>query len=104
MIPQIGQHVKCVLRTGAMAEGIVKFWENTVQLQSLDGESILIIPHPADDIILIKVLLFDKEKKINKPIIESKTELDLQFKETVALPADNLRNKKLAELKILLLT
>lgn len=58
MTPQVGQHVKCILRNGAIAEGIVEEWyNNIVQLKSLDGESALIITHPSEDIMLIKVFL-----------------------------------------------
>lgn len=58
MTPKVGQHVKCILRNGALAEGIVDEWyNNIVVLQSLDGESVLIITHPAEDIMLIKILL-----------------------------------------------
>ncbi len=67
MTPQTGQHVKCILRNGAIAEGIVEEWfNNVVQLKSLDGESVLIITHPAEDIMLIKILL-DKAPEVEVP-------------------------------------
>ncbi len=57
MTPHAGQHVKCILRNGAIAEGIVEEWfANVVQLRSLHDDSILIITHPTEDIMLIKIM------------------------------------------------
>lgn len=55
--PQKGQRVKCVFKNGMVVEGIVEQWEPTVTavLKSLSDESILIIPRPLEDIMLIKV-------------------------------------------------
>jgi len=109
MMPKEGQHVKCVLRTGAMAEGIVEEWfNNVVQLRSLDGESILIIPHPNEDIMLIKIVL-DKPKSeaevIKEKIIKKQTHSDLEkeLQKVYEQPSgDDLRTKKMAELKVLM--
>ena len=109
MMPKEGQHVKCVLRTGAMAEGIVEEWfNNVVQLRSLDGESILIIPHPNEDIMLIKIVL-DKPKSeaevIKEKIIKKQTHSDLEkeLQKVYEQPSgDDLRTKKMVELKVLM--
>ena len=107
MMPKEGQHVKCVLRTGAMAEGIVEEWfNNVVQLRSLDGESVLIIPHPNEDIMLIKIVL-DKPKSevIKEKIIKKQTHSDLEkeLQKVYEQPSgDDLRTKKMAELKVLM--
>jgi hypothetical protein len=114
MMPTKGQHVKCVLRTGAMAEGIVEEWNinaafaggkfiSNVQLRSLDGESILIIPHPDEDIMLIKIVL-EKPKSEPKILTKQKeTSLEKEFQEVYDQPSDDdLRVKKMADLKILL--
>lgn len=108
MIPQAGQHVKCVLRTGTMAEGIVEEWNNNVvQLRSLDGESILIIPHPNEDIMLIKIVLGkpkDHVEEIKEKSTENKSELEEKFQTIYEQPSDdNLRTKKMVELKILMI-
>ena len=109
MMPIEGQHIKCVLRTGMMAEGIVEEWlDNFVRLRSLDGESILIIPHPNEDIILIKIVL--EKPKSEAQIIGDKirakqkeTSLEQEFQEVYDQPSeDDLRVKKMAELKILM--
>jgi len=69
MTPQPEQHVRCIFRNGTLIEGIVKEWQPSgAQLQSLNDESILIIPHPDQDIILIKVL----PKSFNKNAEEEK--------------------------------
>ena len=98
MIPQIGQHVKCILRAGVVAEGIVEEWGTTAQLRSLDGENILIITHPTDDIVLIKITV--------KSPIKNKisSNLENEFKEIHDQPSNNdLRLKQMVELKALLL-
>lgn len=118
MMPVVGQHVKCILRTGAMAEGIVEEWlDDVVQLRSLDGESVLIIPHPNDDIILIKIVL--SMVKIDSPVINEindsadvidsrgvqiiEGELNQKYQEAIALPIeDPKRVKTLAELRIMM--
>jgi hypothetical protein len=121
MIPKAKQHVKCIMRTGAMVEGIVQEWTpHEVQLLSLDAESILIIPHPAEDIMLIKIIV--GMPKIDLPIVdkvENTTEvvtsngawevdgeiagLERKFQEAKNLPSDDPeRLKTLAELRILM--
>jgi hypothetical protein len=116
MIPQVGQHVKCLLRTGVLAEGIVEDWgERTVQLRSLDEENILIITHPNDDIMLIKVVLNTHQSAAEKvaekirragperPVPES-ADLKQKFQEVYDSPSDDdLRLKELADLKIMLI-
>jgi hypothetical protein len=121
MMPTEGQHVKCILRTGAMAEGIVEEWfNNVVQLRSLDGESILIIPHPNEDIMLIKIIA--KMPKIDLPLINEVTDttdvetsegvrvveheisvLERKFQEAKNLStADPNKAKTLADLRIMM--
>lgn len=103
MIPQIGQHVKCILRTGVMVEGIIEEWGESVQLKSLDGESILIIPHYTNDIMMIKIMLPKKIENKEEQII-SKNKLEKEFEEAYKQPSEeNFRIKKLAELKKLLI-
>lgn len=108
MIPKVGQHVKCILRTGAMAEGIVEEWEtNVVQLRSLDGESILIIPHANEDISLIKIVLsipqIDLPESKTETVKLPKGELEEKYQQAVALPTeDPTRVKTLAELRIMM--
>jgi len=109
MIPQPGQHVKCILRNNTIVEGIVDNWRGDIhsgltQLRSLDGDSILIIPN-LDDVMLIKIML-EKPKSLTAEIkekIEKKSQLNKEFIEVYEQPSnDDLRTKKLAELKILL--
>lgn len=99
MIPQMGQHVKCLLRNSSLIEGVVEEWSTKqVRLKSLDEESILIIMRPDEDIVLIKIMVVK-----TKPT-KLKTNLEEEFKETYDLPSnDELRIQKLAELKQLLI-
>lgn len=53
-----GSHVKYFLRSGMVLEGIVE--EDTasqVVLRSLDGESLMILHRPTEDILMTKVML-----------------------------------------------
>lgn len=105
MIPQSGQQIKCIFRNGATAEGIVDEWsEHTAKLRSLDGQSILIIMRPTEDIMLIKVLLSDN-LKINAPLPTISQELEMQIDsqdEEESIPINPFNpdyNKKLVELR-----
>jgi hypothetical protein len=108
MTPQPGQHVKCILRNGALAEGIVESWlVDEVQLKSLDGESILIITRPTEDIMLIKILLEipkENEEQLEVHSIDEEIKSDLKEKVELATEAMDPTNiesiKTLAELKI----
>lgn len=112
MIPKNGQYVKCMLRNNTVVEGIVENWAGgvatgTIQLYSLDGNSMFIIPN-SEDIMLIKIVL-DKPKveeveEVKEKIIV-KTELEQKFEDKYNEhhnPYDLSRNKSLADLKILL--
>lgn len=72
MIPEKGQHVKCLMRSSMLLEGIVEEWsDNQVVLKSLDDQSILIVHQPANDIMLTKVVLEEpQEKSVEKPKLE----------------------------------
>lgn len=65
-----GSHVRYFLRSGMVLEGIVE--EDTasqVVLRSLDGESLMIIHRPTEDIMLTKVLLQppSEEEAVEQP-------------------------------------
>jgi hypothetical protein len=106
--PEIDQHVKCLLTNNTLVEGYVIVWElQRVVLKSLDGESLLIVHHPERDIMMTKIIL-NSEPEEEFPVFtpESKeiTELENKWEETLAGPSDDeLRTKKLAELKVLMI-
>jgi hypothetical protein len=115
MIPPDKSHVKILLRNNTIVEGVVEEWYgNVVKLQSLDDKSYVIIPHPEEDIILIKVFLepateeTSTETPMETPVeehdpVETKTELEEKFQQTLEQPSgDPLRDKSLAELKTLM--
>jgi DNA-binding NtrC family response regulator len=111
MIPPDKSHVKILLRNNTIVEGIVQEWYgNVVKLQSLDDKSYVIIPHPEEDIILIKVLLEEvseenaEETEPEPPAPEAvQTELEEQFQKVYEQPSgDPLREKNLAELKTMM--
>lgn len=102
MIPQIGQHITCLLRNNILIEGIVTEWNSDgIQLKSIDEKSMIVVPQ-LSDIIMIKIFL--EEIPQNKEKIINQTELEEQFDESYNQPSDNpLRTKSLAELKILMI-
>ncbi len=105
-----GQHVKYFLRNGMVLEGIVE--EDTaaqVVLQALDGQSIMILHHPAEDIMMTKVVLTEQSPEIpeEQPQAEP-TEMQEQIKgklqEVHQMPEDpELQKKTIAELRQLVM-
>jgi len=93
---QKGQHVKCVLKNNLLLDGIVESWSDTISvIKSMDGLHSNIILNTLRDVIVVKI--------IHKHPAQFKTELEQQFTETVLAPSDDeLRLKKMAELKSLL--
>lgn len=106
--PEIGQHVKCLLTNNTLVEGYVIVWElsSCVKLKSLDSESVLIIHHPARDIMMTKVIIepiVEEEIPEKPPEPKPMSELQSEWDETLAGPSDDeLRTKRLAELKVLM--
>lgn len=116
MNPDTGSHVKLILKNNTVVEGIVEEWfANYVKLKSLDGQSVMIIPHPNEDIMLIKIFLADPvqslefvklkkdngtEVKTSSVLAEEEAEIEGKFKEALSLPSDDpTRMKTLVELK-----
>lgn len=107
MIPETGQHIKCLLRNNIFVEGILEEWfANMVKLKSLDGKSIIVITDPKD-IMMFKVFLEKPEKEIEEfseftvPI--PPTELEQEFQSVYEQPSDEpTRTKSLAELRVLM--
>ena len=104
MIPQVGQHVRCVMRTSLILEGFVEEWsEGQVVLRSLEDQSQIIIHHPVEDIMLTKVL--PPEPVVEFPEIhEEPTEAQEQIKQKLhtvqTLPDDpELQQKSIIELR-----
>jgi hypothetical protein len=101
MIPPDKSHVKILLRNNTIAEGIVQEWSDTIKLQSLDDQSYMIILHPKEDIILIKVFLEDAPEE--KEEIKPTSELEQKFQQIIEQPSDEpTRHQSLAELRVLL--
>lgn len=108
---QINSHVKLLLRNNASVEGCVEIWaESGVQLKSLDGESLIIITSPKEDIVVTKVMLDTPETKSNpfQPIIGSlppvskedeKIVDDLFARKTTNLKTRPLRQPSESEIK-----
>ncbi len=89
MIPNVGQHVKCVMRSASLIlEGSVEEWSDSqVVLKSLDDESLMIIHRPKEDIMITKIMAEkniseEPEEEISKKET-SKERLDAQPKELI---------------------
>lgn len=105
MKPSPQQHVKLLLRTGTLIEGLVQEWsDQEVVLVSLDGKSQLILPRPSDDIMLIKIVLDNAEtlQPTEKPKPQlPKNELEQKFEEVLNQPSNTPeRTETLAELRV----
>jgi hypothetical protein len=103
-----GSHVKYFLRSGMVLEGIVE--EDTasqVVLRSLDGESLMIIHRPTEDIMLTKVILRttpeEAQVELEKPPIrplEKQEQIKEKLHEALQTPDDpELQKKSIAELR-----
>lgn len=102
MIPDKGHHVKCVMRTSLVLEGIVEEWaEARVVLRSLDGESLMIIHRPTEDILLTKVMLTEpiSEKKVEHNQTEAQEKIKTKLQEVQAEVDPELQEKNIAELR-----
>lgn len=102
MIPDKGHHVKCVMRTTLVLEGIVEEWsEARVVLRSIDGESLMIIHRPAEDILLTKVMLTEpiSKKKVEHNLTEAQEQIKAKLHEVQAETEPELQEKSIAELR-----
>ena len=112
IVPDIGQQVKCLLINNGIAEGYVILWDfpNYVKLKSLIDDSVFIIHNPDKNIVLTKIINYTEAESIkdkSEEIVVKQPDpicpLEEEFQKTVDLPSDDdLRLKKLAELRILM--
>lgn len=98
MIPETDQQVRCYMRSGIVLEGIVIEWSSEVVLKSLDGENLIIIHRPADDIMLTKIVL-TIEKPAENIKSEKKELIKEKLQELQTIDDPELRNKTVAELR-----
>jgi hypothetical protein len=106
MIPQIGQHIKCFFRNGAVIEGIVESWDITATLRSFNDQSLLIIPHPKEDIMLIKILPLKeivKTADIEPLPVEGPQVIKNKLQEVREIIEPELKNKSIKELQRLII-
>lgn len=99
-----GKHVKYFLRNGMVLEGIVeKDTAAEVVLKALDGESLMILHHPAEDIMMTKVVLVEQvpeETAVPKPPSEFHEKVAAKLSEIREAEHDlELKEKSIAELK-----
>lgn len=102
MSPEVGQHVKCVLKNNALVEGIVQEWsQSKVVLKSLDEKSLLIIHSGTQDIVFTKVIL--EEIKLPQNTENISAVIANKIKETLDIPEEQveLKSKSVEELILL---
>jgi hypothetical protein len=102
-----GKHVKYFLRNGMVLEGIVeKDTAAEVVLKALDGESLIIIHKPAEDIMMTKVVLTEpiSEERVQHNLTEAQERIKAKLHE-VQQPVDDpeLQEKNLTELRQMVL-
>ena len=100
--PQIGQYVKVYFRNGMQTEGRITFWSETRGVVLMpDEKSSCLVMNTSEDIISIQV--FHDLKETTVGLREHMSNLEEQFQETYVAPSnDDLRLKKLADLKTLM--
>lgn len=101
MQPQKSQFVKIVFRNGSLLEGTVLEWSDAESiLLSSDEKSTLVILQTKQDILFFKIVAdYLSPKELPKKTLE----LEQAFQEEYEKPsADELRVKKLAQLKIMM--
>lgn len=99
-----GKHVKLFLRNGMVLEGIVeKDTAAEVVLKALDGESLMILHRPTEDIMMTKVMLTEQiveEEKPPAPPSEFHEKVTAKLNEIKEAEHDlGLKEKTIAELK-----
>jgi hypothetical protein len=97
------------MRNSTIVDGIVEEWSDTqAVLKTIDGQNLLIIQRPTEDIMVVKIALESprpsqsQTEKIKEKIIR-KSKTEQIFEQKVAEPSnpyDLSRNKSLAELKV----
>lgn len=99
MNPEKGQQVKCVMQSGIVIEGIVESWENQVVLKSLDGQSLIIIHRPEQDIIFTKIALAQKSMEITNEPTTPQKQIKEKLEEVRTIEDPILKDKSINELR-----
>lgn len=100
-----GYQVKIMFRNGTSVEGIIYRWEeDEYVLRSVDGESILYIQDPVQDIMAIKVIVSKQQEHSTNtklPLNKMQDQIEEIAKNIIKEPNDrDNKIRTLAELKI----
>jgi hypothetical protein len=99
MEPKANQFVKLIFRNGMQMEGVVISWSSAESvLKAVDGVNFLVISQTEQDVMAYKIVSnYIRPEEMPKKF----DELISQFEEVYQQPSnDDLRTKKLAQLKI----
>jgi ribosomal protein L29 len=98
MIPQKDQHVKCFLRTGMVLEGTVEEWTDAqVVLCSMEGQNLMILHSPTQDILLTKIILAPEAVAAPDPV--KPEDIKQKLEEVQKIEDPELRSKSVEELR-----
>jgi sRNA-binding regulator protein Hfq len=112
-----GKHVKLFLRNGMVLEGIVeKDAAAEVVLKSIDGESLMILHRPTEDIMMTKVMLAEETLEVSdpastaflpadepaQPVVKNEVVQD-KLRETLQIEDDDLQKLSIEELRQLVI-
>lgn len=99
MTPEVDQLVKCYMRSGIVLEGTVIEWASEVVLKSLTDETLMIIHHPVEDIILTKIMLKIETSSAENTKTDTKEAIKEKLHQLQSLEDPELREKTVAELR-----
>jgi hypothetical protein len=99
MIPQPDQHVKCIFQNSTIIEGIVQSWDkDKAVLLSLADDSLMVIWHPEDDLMLVKIMP-QKNEKETAPVAPSNRAILAKLEEVKQTDDPQLQSKSLQDLR-----
>jgi hypothetical protein len=99
MIPQPDQHVKCIFQNSTIIEGIVQSWDkDRAVLLSLSDDSLMVIWHPEEDLMLVKIMP-PKNEKETAPVAPSREAIMTKLEEVRKTDDPQLQHKSLQDLR-----
>src|SRR5271155_6213067 len=99
MIPQPDQHVKCIFQNSTIIEGIVQSWaKDRAVLLSLSDDSLMVIWHPEEDSMLVKIMP-PKNEKETAPAAPPREAIIAKLEEAKKTDDPELQEKSLQDLR-----
>lgn len=97
----VGKHIKCFLRNGMVLEGIPEEWSDSrVVLKALDGQSLMIVHSPTEDILLTKVMLVEVPEIPEETKVVEETDAKEQVREKLHEVLESGDDPKLQQMNL----